>query len=440
MEVENDITGIFEIFRRRLGIILAVFLSVAIIGGGISILSNEKEYSSTVSLLVGKEEEIEIRYTDEEGEIILENISDEELRAMSERLIVYGNTNISNQAKSFYNEAINNKELLEDVIADLNLNMSVDNLRKKVSMKIPEDSGVIKLEVAGVGLSNADKIVDKLAENFIDYVYQITELENIKIINNGSKPKYSNTENIKLNIAIFMTIGLISGIFCAFVIDFLDDRIRSGEDLESKLGIQILGNINDGNNKDNFRNIRTNIQFANNFKDKKTLVCTSLSSKISIREFSSELSRAIAKGNEKVLLIDGDFRNPRLHEEFNLSNEDGLSDILLGKYNFEEIVNKYEDEINLDILTTGKTNEKALELLSSNKMKNVLSNLYNNYDFIIIKSHPLNNVMDSVALANMADGIILGLKTKDNKIKEVKSAKKFLERVGVNTIGAILED
>lgn len=436
MEEEVSLKDIFKIFKRNSIIILATFLLVTILGGTFSILLNKKEYTSTTFLLVGEKKEIGIKPT-----ISVKGLKDDEFpEYMYGTTIVYGDTVISGQASSLYNEIIQREDLLESVIDNLNLNVSAAQLRNSTTMKIPAGSGIIEITVKGIRMSNVDEIVDEIAKNFMKLAFEITGIENIRVMNHGNNPTVSNTQNIRRNIAISSILGLVLGVFLAFVMEYLDDKVRTAGGIETRLDLEVLGEI-DSSFKDleDLRIIRTNIQFSNKFDDGKTLVITSPISDYDNTRLSFNLSNIMAEGNKKVILIDSDLRNPSLHEELKLSNEKGLSNILLNDVNLEECLSVYQENKNLHILTAGSAFNNAIGLLPGDGMEKFLSNTKDKYDYIILNSHPINQISDSVALSAVADGVILILNLGITKEKDVKATRKALDKVGANILGAILK-
>lgn len=437
MEEEISLKDMFQILKRRFTIILATFLLITIAGGAFSFLLNEEEYSSTTSLLVGQEKEVKIEPTEPQNPA-LDPEDDEYVEPEYETIIVYGDTVISNQAKNLYSEIITRKDLLEGVIASLDLDVSVNQLKNSISLEIPENSGTVEIEVRGIGMTRTDQIANAVADRFMELVFEITEIENIRVMDFASSPRVSNTQNIKLNMAISGVLGLMLGIFLAFIIEYIDDRIRTVENVEKALKLEVIGEIpNTAQSIEAFRTIRTNIQFSTRFKDKKTLVITSPMLDKNTK-LTCDLSSIIAEASKKVLLIDSDLRKPSLHEEFKISNKKGLSNILLEDANLEETLNVDQENKNLHILTTGSAQRNPAELLSGDEMKDFLSTVKDKYDYIILKAHPIDDLADSIALSALADGVILVVNSGITREKDAKAAKKALEKVGANIVGTLL--
>lgn len=185
-----------------------------------------------------------------------------------------------------------------------------------------------------------------------------------------------------------------------------------------------------------YRTLRTNIQFFSLDNNIKTLLITSSSPCEGKSTVASNLALSIAELNNKVLLLDCDLRRSSIHEKFNLSNEKGLSNLLIGEYKFNEVVKKYND--NLFVLTSGTIPPNPSEMLSSNKMNDFLTKIKEDFDYIILDTSPVVSVSDAQALAALAEGVLLVLAPGESEITEVNKAIELLRYVNANIIGIVV--
>ena len=151
----------------------------------------------------------------------------------------------------------------------------------------------------------------------------------------------------------------------------------------------------------------------------------------------TNLAVSFANLEKKVLLLEGDLRNPSVHRMFNISNINGLTDILLNNKNFAECVHCTEVK-NLHILTCGAVPPNPSEILSSKKMKDFINELREYYDYIFIDTPPIGVVTDAGIISTYSDGCVFVVGSKQCDIEMAKIAKKRLEDVGANIIGAVL--
>ena len=187
-----------------------------------------------------------------------------------------------------------------------------------------------------------------------------------------------------------------------------------------------------------YRSIRTNIAYSNLDEDVKTIVVTSAQKDEGKSTVVANLAASFASlEDKKVLVMDGDLRNPTVHKMFGISNIHGVTDVLTGSKNFLDCVHKSKVE-GLNILTCGKIPPNPAEVLGSKKMRSFVEELKNHYDYIFIDAPPVGMVTDAGVLASYTDGTVLIVSSKEADIESVKIAKERLEKVDANILGAVL--
>ena len=189
---------------------------------------------------------------------------------------------------------------------------------------------------------------------------------------------------------------------------------------------------------ESYRSLRTNIQYSSIDKHVKTLVVTSSNAGEGKSTVAGNLAYTFFQGGKRVLIIDCDLRKPSLHRKFNVSNEVGLTDVLVGTSELNKVMKKIDD--NLYLLTTGTLPPNPAEIIGSNTMENFLDECKINFDYIILDTPPILPVTDSKLLAIKADATVLVVRSEISKSKHVSQAFKELEKVNANVIGTILND
>ncbi|MCJ8009114.1 CpsD/CapB family tyrosine-protein kinase [Lederbergia wuyishanensis] len=188
-----------------------------------------------------------------------------------------------------------------------------------------------------------------------------------------------------------------------------------------------------------YRMIRTNIHFLIGDKTNNTLLITSPGKNEGKSTTTANLAISMAQQKEKVLLIDGNFRDPSIHNIFKVPNTLGLTDILTDKATFQEAVNISVID-GLDVLTSGSIPTNPVELLASQTMKSFLKNINSFYDFILIDSTSLLEVTDTKIIANISDGVILVVRQEKTNIESAFESKKVLEYAKAKIVGVILNE
>ena len=186
-----------------------------------------------------------------------------------------------------------------------------------------------------------------------------------------------------------------------------------------------------------YRAIRTNIEYSNVDQNTKTILVTSSDKNEGKTTTVSNLAVSFANLNKKVLLIDCDLRNASIHKMFKINNIYGLTDILAKDRAVDKCIQKTELE-NLYVLTAGSTPPNPAEILSSEKMKNLIEDLKNIYDYIFIDTPPIGLVTDAGVLSSFIDGVVLVVKSESVEKKYLEETKKKLDAVDARILGAIL--
>jgi capsular exopolysaccharide synthesis family protein len=188
-----------------------------------------------------------------------------------------------------------------------------------------------------------------------------------------------------------------------------------------------------------YRTIRTNVEFASVDQELSTLLVTSSGPSEGKSSTTANLGVVFAQQGKRVLLIDGDLRKPTVHYTFKLDNRIGLSTVLVGDKTLEEAV-KETDVPNLDILTCGPIPPNPSELLGSKAMKQMLQIAQETYDVIIFDTPPVLAVTDAQILANICDGTIIVARSEQTEYEAIQKAKELLEPANAKMLGIVLND
>src|SRR5690625_2487524 len=188
-----------------------------------------------------------------------------------------------------------------------------------------------------------------------------------------------------------------------------------------------------------YRTVRTNLQFANIDNALQAILITSPGPAAGKSITAANLAVVYAQQNMKTLLIDADLRKPTVHYTFRLNNLHGLSNVLINESTIEEAVNKSDIE-HLDILTSGPIPPNPAELLASNRMRDVLEQAKKTYDFIIFDTPPALAVADAKILANIVDGTLLVVRSGSTETEDALKAKEMMSDTDAPILGAVLND
>ncbi|MCM3652942.1 CpsD/CapB family tyrosine-protein kinase [Metabacillus litoralis] len=188
-----------------------------------------------------------------------------------------------------------------------------------------------------------------------------------------------------------------------------------------------------------FRTVRTNIQFTSVDEELQTMIVTSSGPAEGKSTVTANLAVVFAQQGKRVLLIDADLRKPTAHYTFRTENHVGLSNVLTRQATLEEAV-KPTDQDNLWVMTSGPIPPNPSELLGSRGMNALLELAKNEYDVIILDSPPVLVVTDAQVLANLADGVVLVVSSGKTEIESAKKAKELLESAKAKILGVVLNN
>ena len=186
-----------------------------------------------------------------------------------------------------------------------------------------------------------------------------------------------------------------------------------------------------------YRTIRTNIQFSMIDDSFKILACTSASPGEGKSTTITNLAVTFAQQGQKVLLVDADLRKPTIHRTMEVSNRKGLTTLITKKATIKEAISTTKIN-NLHVLPSGPIPPNPSELLGSKMMTDLIAGLSQRYDLILFDTPPVLAVTDAQVLGNRCDGVVLVLKSGETEKKNLVKAKELLDRAQVKIIGTII--
>ena len=295
-----------------------------------------------------------------------------------------------------------------------------------------------------------------------------TEPDNIKIPAEATSGSLVGP-NRSRNIMIAFIASLLAGVGLAFLMDYLDDSVKTSDDISRHLGLPTLaliphymsterrkllaaGNVapvgpatslvtleeRQSPMAEAYRHLRTSLLFSSAGKPPQSILVTS--SQPSEGKTTTAVNTAItlAQADTEVVIIDCDLRRPRLHNYFDLDNNKGLTNYLSGERNTENLIKQCHDLPRLKVITSGPIPPNPTELLSSNEMKNLLQFLRGRYKHIVIDSPPAISFTDAAILSTVVDGVVLVAMANKSSIHLMRRFKQRLGAIGARIYGVVL--
>jgi capsular exopolysaccharide synthesis family protein len=270
-------------------------------------------------------------------------------------------------------------------------------------------------------------------------------------------------------------LSTLFGMGLALFLEYLDDTIRTTEEVESYLNLPALAAIptidsmvkrrlllvganDDGEGRQNtellihtdsrsslaeaYRQLRTSILLSTAGHAPKSLLVTSSLPAEGKTTTAINTAISLAQTGAKVLIIDADMRRPRLHSVFDISNAEGLSTLLASELSDNDILQtiQYDEDSKLNLLPSGPVPPNPAELIGSNQMADLLKLLQNNFTHVVVDSPPIASFTDGVLIASMVDGVILVVHSGKSSRQIVRRSRQLLQDIGAKIFGVVLNN
>jgi capsular exopolysaccharide synthesis family protein len=257
-----------------------------------------------------------------------------------------------------------------------------------------------------------------------------------------------------------LVFGIVGGVALAFLLDYLDDTIRTKDEL-AKIApdVPLLGVVpniearkSDVAKKDLFaahqpkstiaeayRGVRTALTLSARGPQQKVMLLTSAGPREGKTTTALNLATVLAFSGARTLVIDADLRKPRVHASFNLANKKGLTNLIVGEEDPSDHCQRTDIE-RVDVLTSGPIPPNPSELLGRPRMREILRKLRERYDQIIIDTPPIGAVTDAAVIATMVDGVVLVVHAGKTRRQIVGRGLEQLRYINAPIIGVILNN
>ena len=315
----------------------------------------------------------------------------------------------------------------------------------------------------GSRVADLDRLQSELAQYQTSYTNLLQSYEEVRTaeartisnviqVEPAETPSEPIRPRIMLNTLLAGVVGGMIALGTVFLIEQLDDRIRTTDDVERILQVPVLGTIaaTDGLGGKNgegtllakaqkpgvveaFQSLRTNIGFVG---EPKFIFVTSPGPDEGKTTVASYLAATIGNGDKKVVLIDADFRRPGLHEIFGVPNELGLSDMLIDRLEPQSVASSL-DNSRLKLITSGSRVDNPTELLGSTRLLEILSQLREQFDIVIFDGPPFLTT-DAIILASRIKSVLLVIQPGRTREADASAIVKQLGRAQADLLGVVL--
>jgi capsular exopolysaccharide synthesis family protein len=348
---------------------------------------------------------------------------------------------------------------LENQLAVIKTTQSEHKQRSNAIPRLEQTQRELERRVAAAQ-STYELLLQKLQEA---RVAENQNVGNARIISNATVPESPNGSKKKLILVGGGVAGLMLGVALAFIVDLIDQSVKTVKEAKQLFGYTLLGVIPTMGKsrkrwlpfqdaaptepklvvKDKphspitqaYQMLRANLKFLSSDKPIKVIVVTSSVPQEGKTEVCGNLATAMAQVGQRVLLVDADMRYPSQHQFWNLTNSVGLSNVLVGEIPVQMAVETVMP--GLDVLTAGVIPPNPVAILDSKRMAALMEQFSQEYDAVIVDTPPLAGIADAPILGSMADGILLVVRPGVVDAGNAKAAKEFLARSGQQVLGFV---
>lgn len=293
---------------------------------------------------------------------------------------------------------------------------------------------------------------------------------NFRIVDSARPPLGPIEPNIPRNLMFAVLLGLASGIGLAFLLEGLDNTVRTTERAQAISGLASLGMIPLGSKSareganpkrlviatskeavelvtqvrpqsqmaESYRALRTSLLLSNLGAPPKVIMVTSALPQEGKTTTSINTAVVLAQKGVRVLLIDADLRRPSIHKTLGMGPHSGLSNVLTGSTKLESAITRTAVLPNLFVLPAGTPPPNPAELLASSNMRDVLNQLREEYDHIVIDTPPSLSVTDAVVLSPRADAVVLVIRSGQTTKQALRRSRDILTQVNAKVVGVLL--
>lgn len=421
---------------RKQWLIVTLCAALAVAGAAVMVLRTTPQYASSTTLFVSV------------------------TQTGGDSTSAYQGSLFTQQRAKSYTDLASAEPVTSAVIDELGLDLTPSQLASKINATAVPETVLLELTVTDTDPAQAQRITQSVSNQFVEFVEaverpapdapsQIRATE----VNAPSLPTSPVVPTPARTLLLGLLLGLVGGAAIAVLRDVLDTTIKTAETLSAKAGAPNLGVIAHDTDAEasplvvqleprspraeSFRQLRTNLQFIDVDHQPRSIVVTSSVPSEGKTTTTCNLALTLAQAGQRVILVEGDVRRPRLADYLGVENAVGLTSVLIGRVAPDDAIQQWGD-LPLEILASGPIPPNPSELLQSRAMHLLLEELDKRADVILIDAPPLLPVTDAALLARQADGAVLIVRHGKTKADQVNQAVQNLSNVDARLLGTVL--
>jgi len=350
--------------------------------------------------------------------------------------------------------------VLSPVIDELDLEGTPTQLAKRVSVVNTLNTVVIEISVTDSSAEQAQRITEAITDSLIEAVPTVSPSDadnqpavRLETIAPARMPQAPIGPNTRLITLIGAAIGLALAVTYALFRRVLGTRITERSDIAAVTDAPVIGEIvawrrsytilstmlrsRDSRSAESFRGLAANLKYVAVDRDLRVVMMTSSAPHEGKSSVSIGLATALAEPGHRVLVIDADLRRSSIAAQLQLEGSVGVTSVLVGDATFEEAV-QHSESMNIDIIAGGATAPNPGQLITSHRLRELVEEARDRYEYVIIDSAPALVVSDALLLADLADGVLVVARSGRTRRKQIISVLDTLKSTHKDVVGIVL--
>jgi polysaccharide biosynthesis transport protein len=429
-----ELKDYIHVIRKRWLIIVAVML-VVLAGAALATALSPKIYEAQTRLFVSTS-------------------------GSSDSNALLSGSNFTQQRVKSYADVITTPNVLDPVIASLQLNTTAAKLGDQITATVPLDTVLIEVAVTNTDPRVAAEVADAVGQQFTRTVADLESVSKgqsspvkVTVVSAPTVPTTPISPKPIRNLALGAVLGLLLGLGLALLRDLLDTTIKNESDCSEVTDATVIGGIAfdpdasknpllvqagpHSRRAEAFRTLRTNLQFVDAANHPRSIVFTSSVPAEGKTTTTANLALTMAAGGARICVVEGDLRRPRLLDYMGMDGSLGLTNVLIGQAELSDALQQFA-ESSVYVLGAGSVPPNPSELLGSAAMIETLRELESRFDVVIIDSPPLLAVTDAAILSTIAGGTVVVVGTGRVDRDHLTRSLKSLEAVNGHLLGLVL--
>jgi succinoglycan biosynthesis transport protein ExoP len=379
-----------------------------------------------------------------EYEKLLVTYKDKHVRVLEKQSeIEETNQKIASEAERIINSQRTQYALLKD--HEDKLSRSIEETRAE-SMRDNQKASTFEL-VRGEA-TDTKRIYDLITTRIREIDLSSSLLSNnLRILDKAPVPRSPAKPRVVLNMAIGILLGLFLGVGAVFFLDYMDNTIRSSEDIEQFLRLNLLAvvpkQVDESSSavKEAYLTLRTSLLFSRKTRSANVILITSAGPQEGKSCTTVNVARTLASAGEKTIILDCDLRRPTIHQRLNIGRDRGITNYILSSEGDDSRTYiKPTDQPNLYALTCGPIPPNPADVFGHERFQALLKELRQQFDWVFIDSPPVVSLADATILSSMADMVVFVVKHNENDKELIRRCVTNIRKVNPNIIGAVLNN